>query len=1207
MIKERAWPAKAMYMLIAAALAISLIIMVAPAQKVSASPGLSEWTRVDTPTTDGWVLAPCTVIIDYALADGGEVAYAIVDQWQTDCPDPCYDDGDVRDSGPYLLKSDDYAATWDDITDAIESELDDTESILALVSVATDWVDPDFVAVAVALNVSVQTALHVFFSTDGGDTFEDIGEVADGVVYLDWVSDLAVSYAVDDEREIAIGGQEWNGSTYTAGLFRCTVTGDSAGAWEDATEFDGWDDDGTLPYGDSFFVTDIIFSTSWATDKTILVTTIADDSTYDTVYLQCGSWGGSPGWNEWSTLGIEAVPILENEALPLMFMYIDGRAIAGITLPEDYDSDNSDDRILWVWVNYYDSAYPYAPMCQITRVEDDDAGPLIGGAMAQIDDGEVWLTNVSYKGTIAEGEAIAGVLGTGTIPEYGNPMDLFAECCEGVQVYHNDGIHDMDICCERWHDACKPPTGRAAMAVSYVGEDKAYAVALQGEPCGDEGAWSVTFDDGDTWNQLSLIDTFIDYFSDVAVSPDCNKTMLVSVNIHKVCIEYNDGEPDGEITDCDSVWLHADTLPEAEEYSGQWLRTWSGRLWGDMWDGPYVSELDSWGWEGGMLRLAPEETTGDNVYLFDYYTNNVYWNDMETLACWDSIKSTELDHIVDLAAQDADTLFALDENGDVAMFDDDEWNKAVESKVDAGWTIAVWGDWVLVGGRDGEVSYSDDGGETFTALDDVYDDDSKVTVAFDTYFDTNSVIYAAVEAWGGTPYKHGGIYKLVIGADDEEWFDLKAEPYEYQVLPKSMWTSADGDEDTVEVAFTGIVVDRPGNPYTSSDNGGVIYATYYGSVAAGNRTDYCFTGVARSLEREVTVCTTCLTWDYLQEGLSPGDCYSDCPYPEGFEAPPDALKICGCLTPDTNSHLFAIDAWWEYDFCDNDFGSVWTYEDCYAKKAPDITYPADGDVIPADPCSCYSVPFTVLWDSICDACSYDIAFALDEDFEMPVKVNGETIEVYHVISDTPSYSVMGGEAGGLSCETTYYVRVRAADAATDEIIHSWWSDPIEITIAPSVEAGIITLVSPEPGALNQPTKNLGFSWDLQATADAFDWVLSENADLSTPLDSKTGLTSKATSYAGTLDHGTTYYWQVMAYNEGAPIGTSAVGTFTTSETGPYCAQDGVCFDTLEELQNYNEENFPVQPTTPTWVWVVIAIGAVLVIVVIVLIFRTRRV
>jgi hypothetical protein len=309
---------------------------------------------------------------------------------------------------------------------------------------------------------------------------------------------------------------------------------------------------------------------------------------------------------------------------------------------------------------------------------------------------------------------------------------------------------------------------------------------------------------------------------------------------------------------------------------------------------------------------------------------------------------------------------------------------------------------------------------------------------------------------------------------------------------------------------------------------------------------------------------------------------------EGFEAWPDALKICGCLTPDSNTHLFAIDSWWDYDMCENEYGSVWTYEDCYAKKAPEITYPADGAVIPADPCSCYSVPFTVLWDAICDACSFDIAFAMDEDFTMPVKVNGEDGVTYHIVSDDPSFSVMGGPDGGLSCETTYYVRIRAADAATGEIIHSWWSDPIEITIAPSVEAGIITLVAPAPGALNQPTKNVGFSWDLQATADAFDWVLSTNADLSSPLDSKTGLANTAASYMGTLDYSTTYYWQVTAYNEGSMLGMSAIGTFTT-------------------MAEPDEPYVPPEEGTPFWVWVVIAIGAVLVIVVIVLIFRTRRV
>jgi hypothetical protein len=667
-----------MYILIAAALAISLIIIAAPAQKVSAAPGLSEWTRVNAPTTEDWVLAPCSTIIDYALAEGGEVAYAVVDQEAYfDCPDPCDDGREGRDSGPYLLTSDDYGATWDGITDALEDvmDVDGGDYLAELLQVATDWVDPDFVAVALWwYDFSANsTYLDVFFSTDGGVTFDDIGEVEDGGVSLLEVSDLAVSYEADDEREIAIGGLDDSGDS---GLFRSTVEGDLASAWEDATEYDGWDDDDTLPYGPSMWVTDIIFSTSWATDKTILVTTVAPDDSYLTVYLQCGSWGATPGWNEWSTLGIEAVPIIEDVILPTWLAMWDARSIAGITLPEDYNSKNANTRILWVWVNYYDEDGYSA--CQITRVDDDSADPV--GPLGQIEDGELWLTNISYKGTIAEGEALAGVLGTGEVYQ-DQFTDLLPAPCEGVQVYHNDGIRNMDICCERWHDACKPPTGVGAMAVSYVGEDKAYAVALHGDPgyyCNDEGAWSVTFDDGDTWNQLSLIDTYIHFFSDVAVSPDCNKTMLVSVN--KYTIDYN------EYGECDSVWLHAETLPEAEEYSGQWLRTWTGELEGDW----------------GMLRLAPEETTGDTVVLFDYDEDEVYLNLLETLACWDPMGSTVLDNIVDLALQDADTLFALDDNGDVAMFDDDEWHAAVESEVDYGHTIAVWGDWILVGGEDGD-------------------------------------------------------------------------------------------------------------------------------------------------------------------------------------------------------------------------------------------------------------------------------------------------------------------------------------------------------------------------------------------------------------------------------------------------------------------------------------------------------------------------
>jgi hypothetical protein len=1137
MIKERAWPAKAMYILIAAALAISLIIMAAPADKVSAQDEVyAEWDMVTTPTTDGWVLAPNSTILDYALASDGEVAYAVV----------------LNMTDFLLLKSDDHAATWKDITDE-----DWAANNYTLVQVATDWEDPEFVAVAL---YDTTTSVYVYVSFDGGDTFEDEPDlVDDGGVSLDYVSDLAVSYEDNGERVIAIGGVD---NSNNAGLFRCTVDGETIGGWEDATDitdYPGWDNmwTGDLDSSDdllSDLVTDIIFSPNWDEDKTILVTTVnptlTAGSDYD-VYLQCGT---SEGWNEKSKLGFEAVSIKDDVDLP---SFPDARGIAGMTLPEDYDSTYPDTSVLWVWVNYYDGT---DPANEIVRVEDDDAGT--AGPMSQVEDGEVWLTNISYQGNIAEGKAIAGVMGTGD-------DTILTACCEGVDVYRNDGIANMIICCKPWKSACKPPTGRTAMAVSYVGGDKAYAVNLWGVLPYDESAWSVTFDEGDTWNQLSLIDTHIDYFSDVAVSPDCNKTMLVSVNL------LEPSSPD-DPCGCDSVWLHADDLPEASEYDGQWIRTWCDNLEGinsDVIPGAKFSER-------GLLRLPPasEETTGETVFLVDRMSGNVYWDDLEGLGCWDPIPSTEVTDIVDLAVHDADTLFALGKSGKVSMFDEDDWQDAVDSEVEDGWTIAVWGDQILVGGQSGDVSYCEDASDwedaTFEELDDVATS-GLVTVAFDSYFDDNGLVYAAL-----AKSSKNNVYRYDFDKEEEDrkWESLRAEPYDY----------------------TGLVVDNAdGNPKTSAETGGVIYASYLGAWTAGIG-EGCDdpmtwnTGVARRLyPAEDVICGVCGWWDYLTLGLSDV---------ELFNMAPDALKICGCLTADSNSKLFAIDGSQWYDMVDGELGTVWTFEDCYAKKGAELTSPADDIVVPADPCECYAVPFNLAWDRLCDACSYDIQIASDEDFTQLV-IN--KVDMVPGDGASPSFHV---PSKTLTCEFTYYWRVRAANAESCQIIHSWWSEPRSITVAPSTAAGEIDLVSPVPGATGVGTKNVGFSWDLMAEADEFDWVLDDNSDLSSPVESKTGLTSKAYECTKTLGHGKTYYWQVTAYNEGVAISSSSVGTFTTAAQGEFCCpQCGLCFDTQEELQDHIDEMHPAQPAVPFWVWVVIGIGAALVIVVIVLIFRTRRV
>jgi hypothetical protein len=1161
---------RAMYLLIAAALTIGLFITAAPAQKVSGActaDVCAEWDRVPTPTTADWVLAPETTIIDYALGDGGEVAYAAV---YSD-----YDmDGDGNDEGYCLLKSTDSGATWKDITSALEALMDITDNatvdddyIAGLTSVATDWVDGDFVAVALWWYIfdDAVTELHVFISTDGGATFEDTGEVYDGV-YLTDVADLAVSVEVAGTRDIAIGGYDSNGD---AAIFRCTVTGGTPGAWVDATTvYDGWDNrwSGDLNLVNDFYsdyVIDILFAPSWAADKTILVLTADDIDNGDDgwlhgdVHLQSGTWGTTKGWNEKSTVAIEAVLIKQNVWLPVYGVgSFDYRGIGGITAPQDYSGRNSDNRVLWVWVNSWDNVNS-KPIGEIFRVKNKSV-MLIN---QQIEE-QPWLTNVSYWGYIAEGKAIAGLLGTGTMSGFYNWTDLITACGEGVQVYRNGQITNMDICCLPWEAACKPPTGQFSMAVSYVSDDKAYAVALEGIYSYDEGAWSVSFDDGDTWNQLSLVDTWIDYISDVAVSPDCNKTMLVTVNLKNGC-------------GCDSVWLKAVNLPEAEEYSGQWLRTWCGLLLGQN------GRDFPWAPERGLLRLAPEETTGDTVYLLDRSTDTVYWNELETLACWDQGAST-LDTIVDLAVKDKETIYALDWTGNVAMSDDFAigWYEPVESELDRGWTIAVHGDSILVGGQDGDVAYSDDAGETFTALENVDDStDVHVTVAFDSYFDTNDTIFAAL----ANAFEDNGIYLLVIGGTSEEWYKLNARPYNY----------------------TGLVLSNPnGNPFTSPETGGVLYASYlawYGpencdSCGLVDDGGYCWaSGVARCLTPIVSLCcgTGESEWDYLTWGL---DTSAD------FDMTPQALKICGCLTADTNSKLFAIGSSQGYDMDDGEEGTVWTFEDCYAKKAVDITSPIDGFVVPADPCTCGNVPFIIKWDRLCDACSYDVQFSMDEDFENIYDT------WWDVTLDAPMTPAYWMDANEFSCEFTYYYRVRAADAETCQEIHSWWSETLSFTVAPSVMAAEINLVSPVPGAMGVGKTGVGFSWNLLASADAFDWVLSKNSNLSSPVESKTALTNTAYACTKTLDYGTTYYWQVTAYKNGSAISTSAVGTFITAAQGSFCCPlDGLCFETQAALQAHNAEAHGGAGTTPFWVWVVIAIGAVLVIVVIVLIFRTRRV
>ena len=98
----------------------------------------------------------------------------------------------------------------------------------------------------------------------------------------------------------------------------------------------------------------------------------------------------------------------------------------------------------------------------------------------------------------------------------------------------------------------------------------------------------------------------------------------------------------------------------------------------------------------------------------------------------------------------------------------------------------------------------------------------------------------------------------------------------------------------------------------------------------------------------------------------------------------------------------------------------------------------------------------------------------------------------------------------------------------------------------------LTLLSPAPGSIAAPITDITFTWTEVTGADLYDWVLSPNVDLSSPIISVTGIVGTGyTMPIGTaLAYDTTYYWQVTAYSEGAAIMSSPIGTFTTVSGPP---------------------------------------------------------
>jgi len=932
----------------------------------------------------------------------------------------------------------------------------------------------------------------------------------------------------------------------------------------------------------------------------------------------------------------------------------------GLALPDDYDGSDPGTRAVFCYVNAHHTVDERVGG-YVFRVDNDAVSPTCGPS------GDPLLASMDIHGDADTGKMMIGTYMGWDQDDPGDPVRF--ECCEGVAVYHTE---ELDFCCPQWDGACKDPSGPYLALVAYTPDgDKAYATtsgALDllwfdgpwesvwdmwdaedywGGLC-DESAFSVSLDDGVSFNQLGLIDTDIDYLSDVAVCPDCGVIYLSTINEMECldcgyCCEpsclWNCWVDTCEAnysclldcwTDClEDPLCFWDCVYEALGCGAEYEcfmecsencceekiicqvcscdSVWRSYDNGDTWERVFHGDWTESDNDQLLLRLPcdavedccdqdPVSPSG-TIYLGLQYDDQVFYS-RDCGQCWNEPPATKID-IQDMAVESENIVYILDEDGYVSKSTQygRRWSDEVDTEVGSGHTIAACCEegFVVVGGAGDEpVGWSDDGGETWNLTDDLPGTSSDtVHVACDPICE--NIIYAALS---GPVAVCGGIYRTDV--TDGEWANLEAFKYGYYGIVLAREGTLYAVSNNIHVDPGADICDR----FVAPDDGYEVYS-----------------GVARNLTPCETECCGEEDWDYLICGLDTECIVNANPGPhcfptEWFDNDPSDLRICGCLSEATNSVLYAIDSD-PYDVTDgtgnnDEFGSLWSYEDCAAKAGPTLTSPANGAVLDCEACAgCGAAPFTLEWERMCEACSYDINI-MDEDGNMIIElvdqeITGDPPELYldpeagelkiEIAGSTVTITSTGGDS--LECGNTYTWKVREAN--TDcECVHSPWSETWSFTIAVGA-ADAIRLLAPDEGALGIPIDNIGFSWTSVPDASSYTFILSPNAALTGALVSQ-DLSSTAFNFAGPLDFGKAYYWQVKAWKDGILLTTSAIGVFNTGSK-PVVPPPPVV---VEPTPAPIVEIPPAEQITPTWIYAIIGIGCALAVVVIVLIVRTRR-
>jgi hypothetical protein len=378
-----------------------------------------------------------------------------------------------------------------------------------------------------------------------------------------------------------------------------------------------------------------------------------------------------------------------------------------------------------------------------------------------------------------------------------------------------------------------------------------------------------------------------------------------------------------------------------------------------------------------------------------------------------------------------------------------------------------------------------------------------------------------------------------------------------------------------------------------------------------------------------------------------------------FTLEPWSLKMCGCLSADTDTMLWAIDdestEWAELSCLDDDSdqdcvcpwtladpncecdggegcvqglqgqygapdgrgynpgslqGMLWYFSDCMAKKGPTLIT-EDGMMVSCDPVTGRAGQVNLKWEQLCLANSYDIEIAKDEAFTLKVLdyASGVACSGFRPESSlSPAAFIPAG--GSLSAIGSGTPELAVATHLECGHTYYWRVGVMSCATGQSI-------YSPKS---EKRTFTVKVGTPVSAPTSGIQVLAPPNGGVGLPID------SPAFSWAP-MGETTKYKFQLAAdaamtdiiaeadvsgtgyqYDGTLDYGTSYFWRVMPMEPFPGDWSGTASFRTMEEPPPPPPKDPPApEPKTPIWVWVLIAIGTVLVIVTLVLIFKTRRV